>query len=234
MVGLGLAASGVAADSPQAPSLRLARLAPIVAPAPAEQPLLIPAIAVAPVEPRDLDCLTAAVYYEARGEALSGQAAVAQVVLNRVGQPAFAGSVCGVVYQGAHTHACQFSFACDGEQRRRHEAAAWSQARVIAARALTGYVMPEVAHATYFHVASLGRVWGKRMAPVAHVGHHIFYTPGEQAAYRTLAASVKRADAPTAGTEHLRGPETAPAIAAPSVQPVAAAHAPAAAPQSAS
>lgn len=68
---------------------------------------------------RDLDCLTDAVYYEARGESRQGQAAVAQVVLNRVRHPAFPKSVCGVVFQGAFSNStCQFSFACDGSMRK--------------------------------------------------------------------------------------------------------------------
>ena len=217
-LGVALVATGVAADTRHmaaaAPPLRTAQSAPIVALAPADRPVLTPAIAVTPVEPHDLDCLTAAVYFEARGEALSGQAAVAQVVLNRVGKPAFAGSVCGVIYQGAHGHGCQFSFACDGEVRRRHDEVAWSQARFVAARALSGYVMPQVVRATYFHVASLGRVWGPRMAPVAHVGHHIFYAPGGRPelthAYQVLQASAKRGQAPAAAPQ-LRGPEPAPA-----------------------
>ena len=218
-LGVALVATGVAADTRHMaaaapPPLRIAQSAPIVAPEPADRPVLTPAIAVAPVEPHDLNCLSEAVYFEARGEPLSGQAAVAQVVLNRVGKPAFAGSVCGVVYQGAHGHGCQFSFACDGEVRRRHEEAAWSQARFIAARALSGYVMPQVLSATYFHVASLGRVWGPRMAPVAHVGHHIFYAPGGRPelthAYQLLQASAKRGQAPSDAPQ-LRGPEPAPA-----------------------
>ncbi len=68
---------------------------------------------------RAADCLTAAVYYEARSEPLDGQRAVAQVVLNRVRDRAFPASVCGVVYQGGARRdgrgiGCQFSFACDG------------------------------------------------------------------------------------------------------------------------
>ena len=61
---------------------------------------------------RELDCLSQAVYYEARGESSEGQAAVAQVVLNRLRHPGFPKTVCGVVYQGAQDQACQFSFAC--------------------------------------------------------------------------------------------------------------------------
>ena len=71
---------------------------------------------------RQLDCLAQAVYYEARGESPAGQAAVAQVVLNRVRHPAFPKSICSVVYQGAQAgHGCQFSFACDGSTRRARE-----------------------------------------------------------------------------------------------------------------
>ena len=123
----------------------------------------------------DLDCLTAAVYYEARGESREGQAAVAQVVLNRVRSPSFPKTVCGVVYQGAASHACQFSFACDGQTGERHEADAWERARAVASRALGGYVMGAVGSATHFHVASLGGIWGAGMVRIAQVGQHVFY-----------------------------------------------------------
>src|SRR6185503_8085863 len=70
-----------------------------------------PVAAVRPVvRSRDLNCLTEAVYYEARSESVRGQRAVAQVVLNRVKHPAFPKSVCAVVFQGAgHRGGCQFS-----------------------------------------------------------------------------------------------------------------------------
>jgi hypothetical protein len=81
-----------------------------------------------------LQCLTAAVYYEARSEGQEGQRAVAQVVLNRVRHPAFPKSVCGVVYQGSQRRTgCQFSFTCDGSLRARREAGAWARARQVAA-----------------------------------------------------------------------------------------------------
>jgi spore germination cell wall hydrolase CwlJ-like protein len=123
----------------------------------------------------DLDCLTAAVYYEARGESREGQAAVAQVVLNRVRNPAFPKTVCGVVYQGAAAHGCQFSFACDRSVGAHHEAGAWDRARGVANRALGGYVMSTVAGATHFHVATLGAIWNGSMVKVAQVGQHVFY-----------------------------------------------------------
>jgi len=128
---------------------------------------------------RDLDCLADAVYYEARGETPAGQAAVAQVVLNRVRHPAFPKSVCGVVFQGAQGGAsCQFSFACDGSMSRSREPTAWRRSREVAAHALSGFVMPGVGNATHFHVVGLDPRWGPRLLRVAQIGLHVFYRFG--------------------------------------------------------
>jgi spore germination cell wall hydrolase CwlJ-like protein len=141
---------------------------------------------------RDLDCLAAAVYYEARGESLDGQAAVAQVVLNRARQPSFPKSVCGVVFQGAATHGCQFSFACNGAMRGAREAGAWLKARAVAARALGGYVMAAVGRADSFHAARLGA--GGRA--VTQVGGHLFFAAGRRSpeAARQFAAETPDED----------------------------------------
>ncbi len=124
---------------------------------------------------RELDCLSQAVYYEARGESSEGQAAVAQVVLNRLRHPGFPKTVCGVVYQGAQDQACQFSFACDGAARAAKEMTAWRRAQAVAARALGGFVEAQVGDATHFHVASLGAIWGEGLVRVAQIGAHSFY-----------------------------------------------------------
>ena len=167
---------------------------------------------------RDLDCLTDAVYYEARGETAAGQAAVAQVVLNRVRHPAFPKSVCGVVFQGARTgDTCQFSFACDGSMRRPREAGAWSRAQEVAAHALAGFVMPSVGNATHFHVAGIDPGWGPRLLRVAQIGLHVFYrfggyagapgsftaqpersAPGSEMAVRPVYASLSQSGGVTA------------------------------------
>ena len=127
----------------------------------------------APAE-RDLDCLATAVYYEARGESDQGQAAVAQVVLNRIRHPAYPKSVCAVVYQGVSGHGCQFSFVCNGAMRAAREPLEWARARAIAARALGGYVMARVGQATQFHTTRLGP--GGRAA--VQVGHQVFFEAG--------------------------------------------------------
>ncbi len=126
-------------------------------------------------ESRDLECLAQAVYYEARGETPAGQAAVAQVVLNRVRHPAFPKSVCAVVFQGAHGSGCQFSFACDGAAHHPLESLAWRRAEKVAAKALDGEVMPEVGNATHFHVNGLSAGWGSNLLKVAQIGSHVFY-----------------------------------------------------------
>jgi spore germination cell wall hydrolase CwlJ-like protein len=128
---------------------------------------------------RELECLTQAVYFEARGEGQAGQAAVAQVVLNRVRNPAYPKTVCGVVFQGAaRGEGCQFSFACDGSMRRGRELAAWTRAQQIASRALSGGVMAAVGNATHFHTLSVAPAWGPNLLRVAQVGLHVFYRLG--------------------------------------------------------
>ncbi len=151
---------------------------------------------------RDLECLTQAVYYEARGETAEGQQAVAQVVLNRVRHPAFPKSVCGVVFQGAQAgHTCQFSFACDGSLYRTRDMVAWRRAQTIAARALDGYVMPAVGNATNFHASRLSPVWGGTMVRVAQVGLHVFYRfGGSGGAPSAFRADPERLSAPPADT----------------------------------
>ncbi|WP_297513307.1 cell wall hydrolase, partial [uncultured Caulobacter sp.] len=128
---------------------------------------------------RELECLADAIYYEARGETPSGQAAVAQVVMNRVRHPAFPKSVCGVVFQGAYNRTgCQFSFACDGSMRHARDVGAWNRARRIATRALAGDMSNQVGSATHFHTINVSPGWGPRLLRVAQVGMHIFYRFG--------------------------------------------------------
>jgi hypothetical protein len=129
---------------------------------------------------RDLQCLTEAVYWEARGEGTNGMAAVAQVVLNRVRHPAFPKTVCGVVYQGASASdgGCQFSFACRAHPAPAGGDSVWEHAREIASRALSGHVMAEVGQATNFHATNVAPGWMTSLQRVAQIGSHIFYRFG--------------------------------------------------------
>jgi hypothetical protein len=126
---------------------------------------------------RDLDCLTQAIYYEARSESERGQAAVAQVVMNRLGNPNFPKTVCGVVFQGARHPGCQFSFACDGSMRQAIEGAAWDRARSVAEQTLAGVRVAAIGAATHYHTVDVDPYWGASMLRVAQVGLHIFYRP---------------------------------------------------------
>ena len=144
---------------------------------------------------RELECLADAVYYEARGETPSGQAAVAQVVMNRVRHPAFPKSICGVVFQGAYNRTgCQFSFACDGSMRRARDVGAWARARKVAARALAGAGSSQVGSATHFHTITVSPGWGPRLLRVAQVGMHIFYRFGRGGASSLAPSRLPTAD----------------------------------------
>jgi spore germination cell wall hydrolase CwlJ-like protein len=108
-------------------------------------------------------CLAEAVYFEARGEAVLGQVAVAQVVLNRAFSGKYPNTVCGVVYQNSHRHlACQFTFACDGIRDVIREPDMWERAKKIAAEMLDGKLwLPEVGKATHYY-ATISSGLGER------------------------------------------------------------------------
>lgn len=141
----------------------------------------------------DLDCLTQAVYYEARGEGEAGMRAVAQVILNRVRHPAYPKTICNVVYQGAERRTgCQFSFTCSGVMGRRVESGAWKRAHVVASAALNGAVAKSVGSSTHFHTLEVRPVWRHRMDHIATVGNHAFYQfPGKGARMVASADEIR-------------------------------------------
>lgn len=143
---------------------------------------------------RALRCLTQGIYYEAALESTEGQEGVAQVVLNRVRDPNYPNSICGVVFQGAErTTGCQFSFTCDGSLAGAPVGWAWDRARIVAARALAGHVAEKVGTATHYHADYVHPWWSPTLAKITQIGAHIFYrwkgTPGETAAFRQAYAS---------------------------------------------
>ena len=124
-------------------------------------------------------CLANAVYFEARGEPVRGQIAVAQVVMNRVFSPFYPNDVCGVVYQNANRHlACQFTYASDGVPDVVTEPDAWLRAKRIARDLLDGTLwMPEVAKATHYHAYWVHPDWVAEMHKISKLGVHTFYRP---------------------------------------------------------
>jgi spore germination cell wall hydrolase CwlJ-like protein len=124
-------------------------------------------------------CLAEAVYFEARGEAVRGQIAVAQVVLNRAFSGFYPTTVCGVVYQNKHRHyACQFTFACDNVADVVREPDMWDRAKRIAKAMLDGQLwLPEVGKSTHYHAYWVHPSWVSEMKKMYKFGVHTFYRP---------------------------------------------------------
>jgi spore germination cell wall hydrolase CwlJ-like protein len=124
------------------------------------------------------NCLAKAVYFEARSESELGQLAVAKVVLNRVKDPNYPKTICGVVYQGSdHRNSCQFSFACDGIADEVKSKAAWDNAKMIAGKAIAGdQTIRIIGAATNYHADYVRPKWAKEMRKLIKIGRHIFYS----------------------------------------------------------
>lgn len=134
---------------------------------------------------KELECLTRAIYFEARGEPERGQEAVALVVLNRVKSAYYPDTVCDVVYQNDHKrNACQFSFACDGKPDAIKEEDAFAKAKLIAGDALScgpGSIKGRCERtslfmrSTHYHADYVSPHWAKKLQRTGQVGRHIFY-----------------------------------------------------------
>jgi spore germination cell wall hydrolase CwlJ-like protein len=128
----------------------------------------------APTGDAEWQCLTTALYFEARGESLKGQFAVAEVILNRADSPRFPSSVCGVVNQGGRK-GCQFSYVCDGHKDVMRERGAIDRAGRIARVMLDGAPRALTEGATYFHSTGVRPGWAHRFPRTAAIGAHMFY-----------------------------------------------------------
>lgn len=124
---------------------------------------------------RARDCLALAGMAEA-GAGDGDQRAVMQVILNRVRHPAFAKTVCGVVFEGSQrATGCQFSFTCDGSLSRRYADALWESSRLRAEQMLGGATFGPVGNATHFHADYVYPWWSPKLDKVAKIGAHIFF-----------------------------------------------------------
>jgi spore germination cell wall hydrolase CwlJ-like protein len=119
-------------------------------------------------------CLAKALYFEARGETLKGQFAVAEVILNRVKSPLYPATICGVVNQSGGG-GCQFSYTCDGKPDRIGERGAWDVAQRIAWVMLNGAPSNLTKGATHFHTTQVRPGWAHRFPRTAAIGMHLFY-----------------------------------------------------------
>ncbi|HEX3808623.1 MAG TPA: cell wall hydrolase [Rhizomicrobium sp.] len=169
-----------------------ARAKPVVelaiAPAPAANPNLVAASIVPLPKPTLSDlaksrilaehrCLAEAMYYEARGEGVEGEEAVAEVVIHRMRDRNFPHSICGVVYQGAGHQGCQFSWACNGEMLRPKTRYAWYESQLLAAKIMTGAIhLNDVTEdAINFHAVNVSPQWADHMVRTIQIGNHVFY-----------------------------------------------------------
>ncbi|HEX2764572.1 MAG TPA: cell wall hydrolase [Allosphingosinicella sp.] len=115
------------------------------------------------------ECLAGAVYFEAKGEPLSGQLSVAEVIINRARSGRFPASLCGVVKQRG-----QFSFVRSGRfPAIARSSAAWQTAVGVARVALQDLADGPAPKALFFHARRVAPGW--KLTRVATVGNHIFY-----------------------------------------------------------
>jgi hypothetical protein len=128
------------------------------------------------IDARQHNCLSQAIYYEARGETQQGQVGVAEVIMNRVRSRAYPNSICGVVYQGSHrATGCQFTFTCDGSLGHRPRGRAWDRAQRVATAVMLGYTRPLTNNATHYHTTAVNPVWNSGLVPTTQIGVHQFY-----------------------------------------------------------
>lgn len=122
------------------------------------------------------ECLTEALYFEARGETVKGQFAVAEVILNRVKSERFPGSTCGVINQGTgKKYQCQFTYTCDGHKETIHEPRAYERVSKVARLALDGVAPKVTKGATHYHTKAVSPRWSRVYTKTASIGTHIFY-----------------------------------------------------------
>jgi spore germination cell wall hydrolase CwlJ-like protein len=122
---------------------------------------------------REQDCLASAVYFEARGEELKGQLAVADVVLNRTASPKYPDTICEVVEQP-----WQFSFvnATGRIPEADRSSEAWRNAVAIARIAQAGTARAVDSDVLWYHADYVSPSWGRRLARQDKIGLHIFYS----------------------------------------------------------
>ncbi len=136
------------------------------------------AAAPAPKGGKQWACLAEALYFEARGEEIKGQFAVAEVILNRVDSSSFPSSPCGVVHQGTgRRFACQFTYDCDGRAEIITDQKAYIQVGKVAQLMLEGAPRGLTKGAMYYHTKSVNPKWARSFSRTVTIGSHHFYVP---------------------------------------------------------
>lgn len=125
---------------------------------------------------KEVECLALNVYFEARGESVQGQEAVAHVVMNRAANPLFPSNVCDVVQQGGKDRIdCEFSWWCDELGDKPTHMADWRKAQDIARRVYDGDTPDPTGGAMWYHATHMKAYWRGRLQKGPVIGRHIFY-----------------------------------------------------------
>ncbi|AVO39817.1 cell wall hydrolase [Pukyongiella litopenaei] len=121
-------------------------------------------------------CLSEALYFEARGETVKGQFAVAEVIMNRVASNSYPNSLCGVIRQGTgKKFQCQFTYTCDGHKEVIREKKAFERVAKVARAVIDGAVEDLTAGATHYHTSAVRPRWSRTFTRTAQIGVHMFY-----------------------------------------------------------
>jgi len=131
-------------------------------------------------------CLSEALYFEARGETVKGQFAVAEVIMNRVKSARFPDSLCGVIRQGTgKKYQCQFTYTCDGRKEVIAEKQAFERVSKVARAIIDGVAEELTSGATHYHTTAVRPSWSRVYKRTAKIGVHIFYRHN----YRTASSN---------------------------------------------
>lgn len=127
----------------------------------------------------EVRCLARAMYFEARGESVAGQIAVAQVTLNRVKAEKFPDTVCNVVHEKRHG-SCQYTWYCNIDHMKVHDRKAYDRIHILAALLYDNYYQKElipdiVDGALFFQKGKYNRVGGDKSIITAHIDHQYYY-----------------------------------------------------------
>ena len=132
----------------------------------------------------ELACMATAIYFEARGEPMVGQVAVAQVIMSRVNDERYPDTVCDVVKQGYYyswdktipiRDKCQFSFWCDGKPEKIKDEDAYFWATEVAQAVMVGTLYDTTQGATHYHAYYVQPSWSKKFTRTVRRNDHIFY-----------------------------------------------------------
>lgn len=140
----------------------------------------------------ELQCLALNIYHEARSEPDDGKYAVGHVVMNRVQDPRYPNSICGVVQDGGQDelHRCQFSWWCDGESDIPRESAAWQKSKMIANYVYWGFSKDPTFGALWYHADYVRPTWRRALLRGPAIGRHIFYLKADAAAEEQLRETL--------------------------------------------